>query len=60
MTLLERVRLRMSTAGQLLQLFWRSGRFFLVPLVVILLVGSALLVLSELFGALAPFVYAVF
>ena len=53
------LRLRLSTAWQLVMLFARRGRFFLLPLVVVLLGGSILLVLSELFPAIAPFVYTV-
>ena len=60
MTFFQGVRLRLSTAWQLVVLFARRGRFFLLPLVVVLLGGSVLLVLSELFPAFAPFIYAVF
>lgn len=51
--------LRVSTAIELVRLFVRRGRYALVPLVLILLLGSILLVLSELFPAFAPFVYTV-
>jgi|GEM_PF-6383362 len=60
MTPLDSLRLRMSTAWQLVALFARKGRFFLLPLVAVLLMGSVLLVLTELFPAFAPFIYAVF
>ena len=51
--------LRVSTAIELVRLFVHRGRYALVPLVLILLLGSILLVLSELFPAFAPFVYTV-
>ena len=54
------LRLRLSTAVELLRLFARRGRFFMLPLVIVLLLGSVLLVLTELVPAFAPFVYAVF
>ena len=57
---LDGLRLRLSTAAELLGLFARRGRFFLLPLVAVLLLGSVVLVLTELFPAFAPFVYAVF
>ena len=60
LTRLDALRLHLSTMGQLLGLFARRGRYFLLPLVGVLLLGSVLLVLTELFPAFAPFVYAVF
>ena len=56
----DALRLHLSTMGQLVALFARRGRYFLLPLVLVLLLGSVLLVLTELFPAFAPFVYAVF
>ena len=54
-----RLGLRLSTACQLVLLFARRRRLFLLPLVLVLLGGSIVLVLSELFPAIAPFVYTV-
>lgn len=56
---MTRLRIHIGTVVELLASSVRRGRFFLVPLLVVLLLASALLVLTELFPAFAPFVYAI-
>ena len=56
----SRLRLFFSTCWELLRLFAVEGRYFLIPLVVLLLLTATLLVLTEMVPALAPFVYAIF
>ena len=50
----------LRTMLTLIQRLASSGRWFLVPLVVVLLVVAGLLVVTQSVPLLAPFVYAVF
>lgn len=54
------LRDRLITIGQLLRYFGKSQRYFLIPLLIVLLLGSLLLVLTEGIGFIAPFVYTLF
>ena len=56
----ERLLLRFGTAGQLLALLWRGGRWWMTPLVVILLAAAGLLLFLQSVHYVAPFVYMVF
>ena len=60
MNRLDALRSRMGTVAELLALFACRGKVYLFPLVVVLLLGSVLLLLTEAFPVFAPFVYAVF
>ena len=57
---LERLLLRLGTAGELLALFWRGGRWWMTPVVVILLGAAGLLLFLQSVQYVAPFVYMVF
>ena len=56
----SRFSLYLSTCWELLTLFTTRGRYFLIPLLLILLLTAVLLVLSEMVPVLAPFVYTIF
>jgi hypothetical protein len=57
---LENALLRMGTAGELLALFIRGGRWWMLPLVVLLLVVSVGLLVLQSVQYVAPFIYIVF
>ena len=40
--------------------FVHRGRFFLIPLVLVLLVGSVFLIVVDMIPMFSPFVYALF
>ncbi len=58
MRALRRVASRFRIAGELLG-FYASARWWMVPLLVVLLVTGAVLVLAES-SVLGPFIYALF
>ncbi len=51
---------RLRTVGALLGYFVRRERFFLAPVLVILLIASILLLVTGGLSYVAPFVYAIF
>lgn len=51
---------RLHTVRGLVAHFARQGRFVLVPLLLVLVLGAALLLATEGIGMLAPFVYSLF
>lgn len=53
-------RLGLATVGELLRGLWRGPRWWLVPVLLILLPIAALLVFLKAVPLVAPFVYAVF
>ncbi len=56
---IRRVGTRLGIAGELLGFLGRSSRWWLVPLVVMLLVLAGLLVLAQS-SAVSPFIYTIF
>jgi hypothetical protein len=56
---IERTLLRMGTVGELLALFMRGSRWWMMPLVIVLLLVSAVLLFLQSIHYIAPFVYAV-
>jgi hypothetical protein len=60
MRLGARIAARLGTVADLVRHFVRSGRFILVPLLLVLLIASGLLVLTEGLSFVAPFVYTLF
>jgi hypothetical protein len=56
----ETMLLRFGTAGELVALLWRGGRWWMVPMVVILLGAGALLLFLQSIQYVAPFIYMVF
>ena len=48
------------TVGELVRLYLSRGRWYFLPLVLVLLAASALLVATTGLGWVAPFVYAIF
>ncbi len=57
---LQRTKVRLQTAGQLLGALGRSPFWWLIPFCVILVILSAFLVIANLFPTAAPFLYALF
>lgn len=57
---LSSFRLGLATVGDLLRGLWRGPRWWLVPVILILLPIAALLVFLKAVPLVAPFVYAVF
>jgi Family of unknown function (DUF5989) len=55
----ERALLRLGTAGELLALLWRGGRWWMLPLVLVLLGAAVLLLFLQSAQYVAPFVYMV-
>ena len=51
---------RLSTVRALLAHFSRRGRFVLLPMLIVLLLGAVLLLATEGVAFLAPFVYSLF
>ena len=51
---------RLNTIIEVLRHYAHRERFFLLPVVVILVVAATFLVLTSSAGVFAPFVYAVF
>ncbi len=52
-------RRRFGIAGELLNFFWSNKRWWMLPMVVIILVFGLLLVLAQS-SAIAPFIYTLF
>jgi hypothetical protein len=52
-------RRRFGVAGELLNFFWNNKRWWILPMVVVLLVFGILLVLAQS-SAIAPFIYTLF
>ena len=48
-----------GTAGELLAFLWRRKRFWLIPVVMLLLLVGALILVGEVTGV-APFIYTLF
>ncbi len=57
---LEVAILKLGTAGELLALFVRGGRWWLLPLVALLLLVAVALVFVQGMPYVAPFIYMVF
>jgi hypothetical protein len=55
----ETFRTNWSTATELLAFVWRGKRWWLTPIIVVLLLVSGMVVLLES-SAIAPFIYALF
>jgi uncharacterized iron-regulated membrane protein len=51
---------RVRTVGALLRHFLHRGRWFLLPLLVVLLLGGVLLALTGGLAYVTPFLYALF
>ncbi|HEY5375622.1 MAG TPA: DUF5989 family protein [Polyangiaceae bacterium] len=56
----RRVASRAQTLIELVRHLLNGGQFFLIPLLVVLLLAGLLLVLTEGFSYVAPFVYTIF
>ena len=59
MRLVQAAVRRFSIAGELLSFLWGNKRWWLVPMVFILLIFGVLLVLAQS-SAIAPFIYTLF
>jgi hypothetical protein len=60
MSWLRALASRLHTVRALLAHFADSGRYVLVPLLLVLILGSLLLLATEGLGLVAPFVYSLF
>jgi hypothetical protein len=60
MSLAARLRSRATTLRALIAHLVKRGRFVLIPLLIVLLLGSLLLVATQGLGYVAPFVYSLF
>lgn len=60
MSLATRLRSRATTLRALIVHLATRGRFVLIPLLIVLLLGSILLVATQGLGYVAPFVYSLF
>lgn len=56
----ESTLLRLGTVGELLALFMRGRRWWMMPLIVLLVVVSGVLLFLQSIQYIAPFVYVVF
>ena len=52
--------MRLSTVSELTRLLVRNGRWWLLPMLAVLLLTSTLLVLVQALQYVAPFVYTIF
>ncbi len=59
MRFIESARSNLDTAAELLQFFRQNKRWWLLPMVVMLLVFATLIVIAES-SAIAPFIYSLF
>jgi hypothetical protein len=57
---MRRFTLAVGTVGELFRVVTKSGRWFLVPLIVVLVLAAVLLVVVQALEYVAPFVYTVF
>ena len=57
---MESFLMRMGTAGELLSMFVRGGRWWMLPLLLIFLLLGLILVLLQSVQYVAPFIYMVF
>jgi hypothetical protein len=55
-----RARMNLGTLGELAALLWRSGRWWLLPMSLVLAGAAVLLVVVQAVEYVAPFVYTVF
>ena len=55
-----RTRMNLGTLGELATLLWQGGRWWLLPMSVVLGGAAVLLVLVQAVEYVAPFVYTVF
>ena len=58
--LLRRLAARAATVGRIVLHFTGRGRWFLLPLVLVLLLSAVLLALTSGLSYVAPFVYTIF
>ena len=56
----NRVQIYLSTAVELVRMLAARGRFFLIPLVMLLLLTGIILLLAEVIPVISPFVYTLF
>ena len=56
----QRMRIFLSTCTEIVMVFAHRGRFFLIPLVIVLLMGSIFLIAVDMIPMFSPFVYALF
>ena len=60
MGVLRVVRSRLITLGQLVRHFVHPRRFFLLPMLIVLLAAGVLLLVTDGLSYIAPFVYTLF
>ncbi len=57
---MESLMLRMGTAGELLSMFIRGGRWWMLPMLMVFILLGLILVLLQSASYVAPFIYMVF
>lgn len=55
-----RTRMNLGTLGELAMLFWQSGRWWLLPMTIVLAASALLLLIVQAVEYVAPFVYTIF
>jgi hypothetical protein len=59
MSLIQVAARRLGIAGELLLFLWRNKRWWMVPMIMVLLLFGILLILAQS-SAIAPFIYTLF
>jgi len=60
MAVLDEVKTKARTSGELIQLFRKRKRLWLVPMITLLLLFGVLLIIFAEASAIAPFIYTLF
>lgn len=56
---LRGITVRLGIAGELLEFLWRNKKWWLIPMIILLLVFGLLLIFAST-SALGPFIYTLF
>lgn len=59
MSILRTAARRFSIAGELLGFFWGNKRWWMVPMIIVLLLFGVVMILAQS-SAIAPFIYTLF
>jgi Family of unknown function (DUF5989) len=59
MSLVQVARRRFGIAGELLSFFWGNKRWWILPMIIVILLVGVLLVLAQS-SVIAPFIYTLF
>lgn len=56
---IQTVQRRVGIAGELVSFFWGNKRWFMTPIIVVLLLAGVLILLAQS-SVIAPFIYTLF